>query len=242
VDSENVSSAFANRSAVYFEMGYYEKALENIELAINHNCPMRKLAKLKIREEKCIENLNNKPVKNDYEEHEKVRKVILKQTLPANKKMPCYVADCLELKKDDQYGRYITTNRDLKVGTVVAIEEAFSKNLFPHLYFERCNNCLSRNLLNLIPCEYCTLAMYCSEECKKIGWKKNHQFECDIAHALSLSVMDWPIVGMGSFIDDVTQAGSCDIDQRSFLNPDLIIYGRPIIVFFNLREFPTHQN
>jgi hypothetical protein len=95
------------------------------------------------------------------------------------------------LKKDDQYGRYIITNRDLKVGTVVAIEEAFSKNVLPEFCYERCNNCLSRNLLNLIPCEYCTLAMYCSEECKKIGWEKNHRFECDVVDSLYKFFSEW---------------------------------------------------
>jgi hypothetical protein len=111
-------------------MGHYEEALENIELARAHKCPKRKLAKLKIREEKCLEKmLQGSPTKDKYQHHEKIRSEIFATKLPGNQKMPNYIANCLEVQNSPKFGRQIVTNRDLKVGTVVAIEEPFVKNL-----------------------------------------------------------------------------------------------------------------
>jgi hypothetical protein len=112
-------------------MGHYEEALQNIELARAHKCPKRKLAKLKIREEKCLEKmLQGSPAKDKYQQHEKIRSEVFATKQPGNKKMPNYIADCLEVQNSPKYGLEIFTNRDLNVGTVVAIEEPFAKNLF----------------------------------------------------------------------------------------------------------------
>jgi hypothetical protein len=130
-DSENLAFAYVNRSAAYFEMGHYEEALENIELARAHNCPKRKLAKLMIREEKCVLEimLQKSSAKIKYQQHEKIRSEVFATKQPGNQKMPNYIADCLEVQNSPKFGREIITNRDLKVGTVVAIEEPFARNL-----------------------------------------------------------------------------------------------------------------
>lgn len=183
-NSDDVGLAYGNRSAVYLAMGYYQKALDNIELARNHNYPKDKLDKLKAREAQCLEKLNNEPTKDRYQGHEKARNEILQGKLPGNQKTPFYVADCLELKRSPEWGRHIVTNRDLKVGTVIAIEEPFSMSASSTTRYQRCENCLIKNLLDLIPCDYCCNTMFCSDKCKKIAWKKFHQFECGIVEIL----------------------------------------------------------
>jgi hypothetical protein len=202
VDSENVSSAYANRSAAYFEMGDYEKALENIELAKSHNCPKRKLSKLKIREEKCLENLQKCPsVKNKYQQHEIIRNEVLSVKLPENEKLPCYIADCLELNNTPDFGRGIVTKCDLKVGTVVAIEESLTKRLVHNDNFTRCVNCFKSNMFNVIPCDSCCSAMFCSKDCKDIAWEKFHHYECEVADAINELFVEKNTIGLRTFFE-----------------------------------------
>ena len=42
-----------------------------------------------------------------------------------------------------------------------------------------CSNCLKVCWAN-IPCDNCTYAMYCSEECKDDQWKRCHDIECAV--------------------------------------------------------------
>jgi hypothetical protein len=193
--------AYANRSIVYLEMGHYEKALENIELARSRNYPKEKLDKLTQREDNCLDLMNNRPQNNPYKQIEIALENFLIPTRPGHKKMPCYVADCLELKKNAQFGRHIVTNTDLKVGTVLAVEEPFSKMLLPGSCYERCANCLAKNLLNLFPCEYCTSTMFCSEECKKTALENFHQYECAIADILDVAFPQTPLLALHTFFE-----------------------------------------
>ncbi len=78
-DTDAVGLAFANRSAVYSEMGYYEKALENIELARNNNYPSVKLNKLKEREDQCLDKMSNKPKKDEFRENEIYRNKVFQK-------------------------------------------------------------------------------------------------------------------------------------------------------------------
>jgi signal peptidase I len=86
-----------------------------------------------------------------------------KLSYPPNKKIP-FIANCLELRTDEKYGRYIITNRLLKTGDVVAIEEPIYKVIkadsryntcYESNRYQRCANCLMDNLLDLIPCSNC---------------------------------------------------------------------------------------
>lgn len=182
--AEIIGLAYANRSAVYLAMGYYEKALENIELARN-KYPKDMLDKLKYREEQCLEKLNNEPTKNEFLKNEIYReKVFKKNTLPGNKKTSCYIADCLEVKTSPEWGRYVVTNKDLEVGKIIWIEDPFATSLESTARYQRCANCMKTNMLNLLPCEFCCSTMFCSEECRKIGQDKFHQYDCGVVNVL----------------------------------------------------------
>jgi hypothetical protein len=104
--------------------------------------------------------------------------------LPPNKKLPNYIADCLELRKSSEFGRYIVTNKNLEVGTIIAIEEPFSKILETNSCYERCANCFVKNQLNLLPCNSCSSAMFCSDDCMIVGQEKFHRFLCGVGEAL----------------------------------------------------------
>lgn len=180
--SKTIALAFSNRSAVYFEMKLYDVCLKNIQLAIDHDYPKETLEKLEKRRELCFEMINNKSF--DEVISEPIGMEFLKMNLKPNDKLP-FIADCLELKLSQTFGRYITTKTLLNPGDVVCVEEPFSKLLLPTHRYKYCASCLNDNFLNLTACGNCTSAMFCSEECAKMGNEKFHKYECAIIDKLS---------------------------------------------------------
>lgn len=154
--SENLGLAFANRSAVYFEMKLFDKSLKNIEAARTHNYPMKNFDVLKRREEKCHELMKQKMKLDDPWS-------IFKLSYKPNKKLPLAV-DCLELRVDGKYGKHIVTSKSLSVGDVLAVENPFCSVLLSESRFievdksnkfQRCAFCLKDNQLDLLPCGAC---------------------------------------------------------------------------------------
>lgn len=183
-------------------MRCYGRVRENIKLARNHHYPQDKLDKLKNLEEECLQLLDES--KHDgINENEKVIEEIFGPKIPRNKKAHCYIADCLELKNDRKFGRYIVTNKDLEVGTIIAIDEPFSSTTVSSIYFERCLNCSRMNLLHLIPCDFCCSAMFCSEKCREAASEKFHKFECEVVNSLEKFFNNDLLLGVRTFFESL---------------------------------------
>jgi SET and MYND domain-containing protein 4 len=147
--SANLGLAYANRSAVYLEMKQVDKCLQNIELARAHRYANE--AKLNERQEKAkkLKENQSKDPKNDPAN-------FFKLSYPPNEKYSSIV-NCLEVHQNEEFGRYVVTNRALNPGDIIAIEEPIFKAIIQEARYERCSNCLKSNLLSLIPCDgYCT--------------------------------------------------------------------------------------
>lgn len=144
-NSVDLVNGFASRSAVYFEMKQYRNSLENIRLARNQY-KFRSDTNLDERETRCREYLKFKNV-NETED-------FFKLSYASHAKIP-FLVNCLELSENDKFGRYIKTNRDLRPGDVIAIEEPSLKFVdlkWMHFYkYQRCFNCFKSNKLNLLP-------------------------------------------------------------------------------------------
>lgn len=82
-----------------------------------------------------------------------------KLSLPANEKIP-FVAACLELQNDENFGRYITTSQDLRPGEILAIEEPFFKIVDSSASHTRCANCLRSNEMKLLPSDLSSSSNY----------------------------------------------------------------------------------
>lgn len=177
--SEQVGLAYANRSAVYYELQLFDNCLRNIQLAKQNKYPERNLKKLENREELCLEKINNVVHNMDTTAAE-----YLRLTLEPNPKFP-FLAKCLELKCDNKFGRYITTNAALNPGDVVCVEEPFSKLLLPIHRYTYCATCLKDNYLDLISCSNCTSTMFCSDNCAIVGNEKFHKYECEVIDSLN---------------------------------------------------------
>lgn len=182
--SENVGYAYANRSAVFYELGLFDNCLHNIQQAKQNNYPAANLAKLDKRMETCLETMNNRANLQDTMSVSVGAEYFYKLTRKSSERLP-FIADCLELKCDANFGRYIITNSPLKPGDVVVVEEPFSKLLLPAQRYKYCANCLKDNFLDLITCDSCTSTMFCSNACANIGKEKFHDYECPVVDKLN---------------------------------------------------------
>ncbi|KAL6259901.1 hypothetical protein P5V15_009812 [Pogonomyrmex californicus] len=133
--------------------------------------------------------LHNKSAQTElYTSMNTEAKIVEKQpsSLPTiktyNDEVPC-ASDAVVIKYNKYYGRHVVAARDIRPGEVIAVEKPYSLLLVQENMQTHCSNCLRVCWAN-IPCKYCTYAMYCSEECRNIEWKKCHDIECTIFPAL----------------------------------------------------------
>lgn len=153
VGSADVSLAYASRAEVYSEIREAEKSLENLKLAAG--------ARRKDSLEKSLRDSS-----------------FFKLSFPPNEKIP-FVANCLELKDDVNFGRYIITNQTLRPGDIIAIEEPFFKIVDKSAYHLRCSNCLKSNKMNHTPS-----ALSSSSKSPLTLFYFNHKLLCTRRHVL----------------------------------------------------------
>lgn len=173
-NSETLAIAYANRSAVCFELKEYNECLININLAQKNGYPSHLMHKLAKREADCMKNLNdNKQLPDICSQRE------VKLSYKPNPKIP-HISDCLEMREDELFGRYIVTNRNLSAGDMVIVEKPFSRLLIAELRHLNCDYCHKDNFLTLIPCKNCSVTMFCSENCNKKANESYHRIECPV--------------------------------------------------------------
>uniref|UniRef100_A0A182S986 MYND-type domain-containing protein n=1 Tax=Anopheles maculatus TaxID=74869 RepID=A0A182S986_9DIPT len=175
--SEERAIAYANRSMVCYELHRYEECLENIRLARDSNYPERLANKLIKREEDARKALS--VAKNQRKDDTAANVMVPKLSYRARETLP-QVAECLELCESEKFGRYVVTNRKLNAGDVVIIEQPFCVLLRDVYRCIRCDFCQKESIFTLVPCESCTVAMYCSNECMSKAFQQYHRYECPI--------------------------------------------------------------
>lgn len=211
--SEQLGMGYANRSAVYLSLKMYDECLKSIELARQSDYPRKIISKLDQREVKCLNEMKS-PVMSSKKEF-----VGLKPELsyPPHEKVP-FIANCLDLKVNEKYGRHIVTKTDLKVGDIVAIEQPFCGVVARDIRYNCCANCLEEHDLDLIPCSNCHSAMFCNEQCYTEARSNFHDIECPILRFLmdKYTFGDLPLmmseehVGFRLFIMLVKSFGTAD--------------------------------
>lgn len=164
--TQNEAFAYANRANCFFNVGEYEKCLVDIELAKKANYPQQMMLKLDTRKAECFKRILFGEQRIPHQP---------KLTFKPHDKFPS-MANVLEIKKDDKFGRHIVTNEDIDVGNIVLIEKSYvSKAMVFKL--GRCNICLKSDT-NLVPCKKCTTDLFCVGECEN---HYLHEFECGMA-------------------------------------------------------------
>lgn len=176
--SEQLGKAYANRSAVYFSMGMFALSMKSIKLARDNGYPEHLASKLNDRELKCTDELERMRSKIQQEFSG------VKPELSYSPHEAPFIANCLELKVNEHYGRHIVANADLKVGNIIAIERSFCSVITIENRYMCCANCLQENDYDLIPCPNCHSAMFCSPECYDQAINAFHDIECPIMDVL----------------------------------------------------------
>lgn len=152
----------------FLRLKQYALCLADIERAKRNNYPARLISKLETRRIECEELLTANGDAGLQREEPKL-------SFEADQKIPCF-AEGLEMKFSEDHRNHITTNRDFDIGQTVIVERAL---FFGSLSVcECCENCLKRNV-NLIPCENCNIAMFCSEECRDAANERFHDALCN---------------------------------------------------------------
>lgn len=152
--SHLIADAYVGRARVYCAMGQYQRSIDNVQLALqlasaNNGSPdERTKAYKKLQDEILAKISSSSNITAESEE-------FFTLSHDVHKKIP-FIAECLEVRENDVYGRYIMTTKDLKPGDIVVVEEPFYKILDPQCRHSRCSVCLKQNLLDLLPCNKCS--------------------------------------------------------------------------------------
>lgn len=214
--SKQLALAYANRSAVLFDLGLYSECIQDIDRALALSYPDDLKGKLYMRKTHCLIILGDQTAKSMIEEtehwinkmelnHNKLKlqtkldglrrkteqkniqsnSVKLQESEPSlpvirsyNKEIPC-ASDAIALKYDKNNGRHIVATRNIDTGEVLVVEKPYSMLLAQENAMTHCSNCL-KICWATIPCKYCIYAMYCSEQCRDIEWRKCHDVECAV--------------------------------------------------------------
>lgn len=95
-------------------------------------------------------------------------------------KIPC-ASKSIHLGFDEHFERGIWTTQSVNPAEILSIEkfsDIHTYLLLPALY-SHCAHC-TKFTWSLIPCDNCSLAMYCSDECKSAAYEEYHDIECCI--------------------------------------------------------------
>lgn len=143
-DNVRIALCYANRSAVYLDMGFYKFCLHNIDLSEPHY-PRNKIQKLYERREKCSKMMENsedkmkmmQPFRHQFE-----------LSYEPNPRLPFFI-NALESREDESSGQHLITARELKAGDVIAFIDKPWYFPFPEVREGSCYNCTTVNCFNL---------------------------------------------------------------------------------------------
>lgn len=196
--SENISLAYANRSACFLEMKKYDQCLADIELAKRAKYPNRLMHKLKEREEKCVKSMCDQPEQSN----EKGIKPVL--SFDAHEKYP-FLSNALEIRSNSKLGNHIVAKHDIDVGKMVVVEDMMVTNI--HSTDKTfCKTCL-KTAKNFIPCRSCSEVMFCDDHC----------MASDTIHAMSCHTLRNQIFAVIRAVESILLAVTAFPDSRTFM-------------------------
>lgn len=169
IGSENVSLAYANRSACFFRLKEYKRCLADIELAEQAGYPSNLMPKLQERRANCVKSMST----GDGEGNEEFEPEL---SYEPNKELPVF-ADVLQIQVNRLVNRYVSSNCDIPAGKTILVEDAFIGRPGETRY-QRCAGCLKADQ-NFIACSKCTNAVFCDTTCST---KNVHQMECNYSY------------------------------------------------------------
>lgn len=163
--SKHIGLAYANRSACFMKLKHYNECLIDIELAKAAGYPADLMTKLDKRKEECLSLIKSGVKSASFEP---------KLSLEPDERFPC-MANVLKIDRDDDGDFTVIAKEDIGVGETIVVEKAFITSVFIRNGL-KCHICLKEST-NLMPCTKCTVAMFCSEQCRD---NPLHEHECGL--------------------------------------------------------------
>lgn len=137
-----IAEAYLVRSDIFLTMGHFKKSLGNIQEVIKCKNLDKNILQ---RESECIKMMS---IKNS--EFDSDPKSFFTLSYPSHAKIP-FIVNCLEIRRDEKFGRLVITTHPLFPGDVIAIEKSSFNFISADAIYSRCFNCLKANMLDLIP-------------------------------------------------------------------------------------------
>lgn len=181
--SENISLAYANRSATFFHMKLYDQCLIDIGLAKKANYPQRLMHKLNEREAACMQQMKEKSTKVQTAGAEPAL------SFGADEKYPS-MANVLEIRQNAEFGKHMVAKDDIAVGQTIVLEDVFCVGVFSDDR-AHCSTCL-KFVRNFIPCPNCSHAMFCGAACMESN--EIHKIDCNASYHWSLDSQEISLV------------------------------------------------
>lgn len=180
--SKNLSLGYANRAATFLKMKQYNECLVDIALAKNSGYPKDLMPKLNQRYDDCLKGISEG---TQYERHH------AQLDFEPDEKFPC-MANVLKIERNDDGEYVMVAKEDIDIGKTIVLEKIFLKYLSAERA-QKCNICL-KSYTNLFPCDKCSAAMFCSDECFAHFL---HEYECGAVAYTENSALN------GSVMNDV---------------------------------------
>lgn len=153
-DSIHLNTLFAKRALCFGQMGMYESAIIDADIALTSNLPSQKRSKIQKKKAEWQELLT---AQGQSQTHN-----VPALSFDADNECPS-MANVLEIVETDDIGSHIVARTDIDVGQVILVETGFVSvaNGYDRAY---CVTCL-KTLANFFPCPKCTDAMFCNIDC-----------------------------------------------------------------------------
>ncbi|XP_044004268.1 SET and MYND domain-containing protein 4-like [Aphidius gifuensis] len=210
VGSEELSLAYANRSAVLFRASLYEDCLLDIERSLKSGYPDHLKTKLYVRQALCFKALKpNSKLEADISMASAMQWLSnFKEKSPNYNITNEYSKMMNELKEPREINKFIPEIKNdnaIIVGASDAIELKKTNKNNQHIVATRdiksgefiyisepfaaaintelrFTNCwhCCRSTLAGVPCDDCPSVIYCSDICKKRAWHSYHNIECSV--------------------------------------------------------------
>lgn len=211
-NSTNLSLAYANRSACFFQMGNYEKCLADIELAKKANYPPQLMSKLEKRGAECLKKMK------EADQSDSTQAPVL--SFPSNEKFPGF-ANALDVRSNVEFGKHIVATCDIEMGQIIVTEEGyvFDTTTSDNIYCKTCG----KNEKNFIPCDKCTDVMFCDTQCMEIN--DIHKIGCRASYnCISgfTAVIESLLKAVQAFpcVDDLMKFVECALATCEFDSPE----------------------
>lgn len=206
--SEELALGYGNRSALLLHLSMFTECIQDVDRALEITKSNVLKTKLLCRKVKCLSAIGKKDniektlkkAQHFYKQSEKSKKEGLmkliedarsylnkenkiKETKNSSKTLPLEKSlndfSSISVARNEKFGNYLTAAKDIEPGEVIFIEKPYVSSVYPEKVFMYCDHCLKLSW-STIPCDTCSICMYCSEKCKKEAWDEYHSIACSV--------------------------------------------------------------